>query len=337
MERHIQFENPRLRQASSKLQFLSSLVATKPVPITSGRQIIQSPTYIVKAKIGTPPQTLLMVVDTSSDAAWIPCNGCVGCSSNVFNSIKSTTCKNLGCQAAQCKQVPNPTCLGSSCSFNMTYGGSSIAANLSQETFTLAIDSIPGCTFGCIQKNSSRLKDIERDQSQYGNAHCLSSYYSVFVARLTIMVMQAILIGLLTILTWHFTRIYTAKLMSNLAYGLRYELLQRPVLRMWNILNSTTEITVPQVKLSDYAIKRNSNPTSQAEEVKVDELLRLFHVLCGLTSRSQSTTLPGAIVVFKSCEDPLPMAEDFKAHEHSTSHLQYVKPHQPHNIKHQQK
>ncbi|KAM1735608.1 hypothetical protein ACFX12_014062 [Malus domestica] len=109
------------------------------------------------------------------------------------------------------------------------------------------------------------------------------------------MVMLAILIGLLTILTWHFTRIYTAKSLSNLAYGLRYELLQRPVLRMWNILNSTAEITVVHVKLSEYAIKRNINPTSQAEEVEVDELLRLFHVLCGSTSRSQSTTSPPSV------------------------------------------
>lgn len=31
-------------------------------------------------------------------------------------------------------------------------------------------------------------RDVERDQFQYGNAHCLSSYYSVFVARLAIMV-----------------------------------------------------------------------------------------------------------------------------------------------------
>ncbi|KAM1062590.1 hypothetical protein EV2_027654 [Malus domestica] len=117
-------------------------------------------------------------------------------------------------------------------------------------------------------------RDVERDQFQYGNGHCLSSYYSVFVARLAIMVMLAILIGLLTILTWHFTRIYTAKSLSNLAYGLRYELLQRPVLRMWNILNSTAEITAAQVKLSEYVIKRNSNPTSQAEQVELYESMR---------------------------------------------------------------
>lgn len=91
---------------TARLQFLSSFVARKSVvPIASGRQIIQSPTYIVRARIGTPAQTLLMAMDTSSDAAWIPCNGCLGCSSTVFNSVASTTFKSLGCQAPQCKQV----------------------------------------------------------------------------------------------------------------------------------------------------------------------------------------------------------------------------------------
>ncbi|KAK9948399.1 hypothetical protein M0R45_003979 [Rubus argutus] len=117
-------------------------------------------------------------------------------------------------------------------------------------------------------------RDVERDQFQYANAHCLSSYYSVFVARLAIMVMLAILIGLLTILTWHFTRIYTAKSLSNLAYGLRYELLQRPILRMWNILNSTAEITTAQVKLSEYVIRKYSKPATQAEQVELYESMR---------------------------------------------------------------
>lgn len=82
--------------------------------------------------------------------------------------------------------------------------------------------------------------------------------------------MLAILIGMLTILTWHFTRVYTTKSLNSLAYGLRYELLQRPILRMWNILNSTVEITTAQVKLSEFVIRRYNKPSNQAEQVEVD-------------------------------------------------------------------
>ncbi|XP_022751470.1 histidine kinase 1-like isoform X2 [Durio zibethinus] len=117
-------------------------------------------------------------------------------------------------------------------------------------------------------------RDVEQEEFQHASAHCLSSYYSVFVARLAIMVMLAILIGLLTILTWHFTRIYTTKSLNTLAFGLRYELLQRPILRMWNILNSTSEITTAQVKLSEYVIRRYNNPTTQAEQVELYQMMK---------------------------------------------------------------
>ncbi|KAF4388937.1 aspartyl protease AED3 [Cannabis sativa] len=137
----------------ARVLYLSSLVARKSVvPIASGRQVVQSPTYIVRAQIGTPPQTMLLAMDTSNDAAWIPCDGCVGCSSTVFTPLKSTSYKPLPCSAPQCNQVPNPTCSGSACSFNMSYGSSTIAASLSQETLKLATDAIPAYTFGCINK-----------------------------------------------------------------------------------------------------------------------------------------------------------------------------------------
>ncbi|XP_076921085.1 histidine kinase 1-like [Bidens hawaiensis] len=117
-------------------------------------------------------------------------------------------------------------------------------------------------------------RDVEQDDLQHNNANCLSSYYSVFVARLAIMVMLAILIGLLTILTWHFTRLYTRASLNALAYGLRYELLQRPVLRMWSILNSTVEITTAQVKLSEFVIRKYNKAENQAEQVEVYAIMR---------------------------------------------------------------
>jgi len=91
----------------ARMQYLSSLVARRSiVPIASGRQITQSPTYIVKAKIGTPAQTLLLAMDTSNDASWVPCTACVGCSTTTpFAPAKSTTFKKVGCGASQCKQV----------------------------------------------------------------------------------------------------------------------------------------------------------------------------------------------------------------------------------------
>ncbi|KAI4384622.1 hypothetical protein MLD38_002745 [Melastoma candidum] len=179
----------------ARLQFLSSLVAGKSVvPLASGRQIIQTPTYIIRVKVGTPPQRMLMAVDNSNDAAWIPCSGCVGCSSSVFTDSKSTSYKNLGCKTPQCRQAPNPTCMAGACTFNITYGSASIAGNLSRDVFALAADPIPSYTFGCIQKTTGasippqgllglgrgQLSLLSQTQSLYKStfSYCLPSFKS---------------------------------------------------------------------------------------------------------------------------------------------------------------
>ncbi|CAN1813614.1 Aspartyl protease AED3 [Linum perenne] len=184
----------------ARVLYLSSLVAKKSVvPIASGRQVIQSPTYVLRAKIGTPAQTMMVALDTSNDAAWFPCKGCVGCSSSsssssVFDSSASSSFMAVACQAPACKQVPNPTCGGGACVFNMTYGGSSLSANLSTDTITLAADSVPGYTFGCIQKATGSsippqgllglgrgpLSFLSQTQSLYQStfSYCLPSFKS---------------------------------------------------------------------------------------------------------------------------------------------------------------
>ncbi|XP_008446966.2 aspartyl protease AED3 [Cucumis melo] len=181
----------------ARLQFLSSLVARRSVvPIASARQLIQSPTFVVRAKIGTPAQTLLLALDTSNDAAWIPCSGCVGCpSTTVFSSDKSSSFRPLPCQSPQCNQVPNPSCSGTACGFNLTYGSSTVAADLVQDNVTLATDSVPAYTFGCIRKATGSsvppqgllglgrgpLSLLGQSQSLYRStfSYCLPSFKSV--------------------------------------------------------------------------------------------------------------------------------------------------------------
>ncbi|KZV19565.1 Aspartic protein nepenthesin-1 precursor [Dorcoceras hygrometricum] len=140
----------------SRLLYLSSLVARRSIaPIASGKTITLNPTYIVRTKIGTPAQTLLMAVDTSSDAALVPCAGCVGCSSVApFVPSLSSSFKPLACGAPQCSQVPNPSCGGTTCGYTTTYGNSAISATLAQDNITLATDSIVGYTFACVQNST---------------------------------------------------------------------------------------------------------------------------------------------------------------------------------------
>ncbi|KAL2478230.1 Eukaryotic aspartyl protease family protein [Forsythia ovata] len=152
-----------------RVSYLSSLVAVPPpaarkgassVPIAPGQQVLNIGNYVLRAKIGTPGQLMFMVLDTSSDAAWVPCSGCTGCaaSSAVFTSNASSSYASLDCSVPECTQVRGvscPTTGPASCSFNQSYGGdSSFSATLSRDTLRLANDAIPNYSFGCINSAS---------------------------------------------------------------------------------------------------------------------------------------------------------------------------------------
>ncbi|KAG6533931.1 aspartyl protease AED3-like [Zingiber officinale] len=148
-----------LSRDASRLLYLSSLAASAGrsfVPLSPGRQLLQIPNYVVRAKVGSPPQSLLVALDNSNDAAWFPCAGCVGCpsASSSFATARSSSYRPLPCGSPQCRQVPNPSCFAgaSSCAFNLTYGSSSIQAGLVQDSLALAADVVPFYTFGCLQK-----------------------------------------------------------------------------------------------------------------------------------------------------------------------------------------
>ncbi|XP_052191422.1 aspartyl protease AED3 [Diospyros lotus] len=142
-----------------RLTYLSSLVAQKTVikvPIASGQHVLNIGNYVAQVKLGTPGQLMFMVLDTSNDAAWVPCSGCTGCSSStaVFAPNTSSTYQSLLCSMPECTQASGLSCpaVGSSpCLFNQSYGGdSSFSATLSRDSLTLATDVIPNFAFGCI-------------------------------------------------------------------------------------------------------------------------------------------------------------------------------------------
>nr|XP_043616999.1 aspartyl protease AED3 [Erigeron canadensis] len=147
-----------------RLSYLSSLVASKPVtsvPIAPG-QVINIGNYVARVKIGTPPQLMFMVLDTSADTAWLPCNGCTGCSSTTFSPNTSSSYLTVDCATSECVQAHGLSCptvgptLGN-CLFNQSYGGdSSFSAMLSRDNLQLANDTIPSYVFGCIGSVSGK-------------------------------------------------------------------------------------------------------------------------------------------------------------------------------------
>ncbi|CAN6219797.1 unnamed protein product [Urochloa humidicola] len=144
---------------ASRLLYLDSLAVRGRayVPIASGRQLLQTPTYVVRARLGTPPQPLLLAVDTSNDAAWIPCAGCSGCptSSTPYNPAASSSYRPVPCGSPLCAQAPNAAACppnAKACGFSLTYADSSLVAALSQDSLAVANDVMKSYTFGCLQR-----------------------------------------------------------------------------------------------------------------------------------------------------------------------------------------
>ncbi|KAE8669464.1 Adenine nucleotide alpha hydrolases-like superfamily protein isoform 1 [Hibiscus syriacus] len=146
----------------ARVKYLSSLVAQKTtkVPIASGQQILSIGNYVVKVKLGTPGQTMFMVLDTSNDVAWVPCSGCTGCSATTFSPNASSSYGSMDCYLPKCTQARGLSCPATgttACSFNQSYGGdSSFSANLVQDSLTLANDVVPNFAFGCINTISGQ-------------------------------------------------------------------------------------------------------------------------------------------------------------------------------------
>jgi hypothetical protein len=127
------------------------------VPIAPGRQLLSIPSYVARARLGTPAQALLVAIDPSNDAAWVPCAACAGCArAPSFDPTRSSTYRPVRCGAPQCSQAPAPSCPGGrglSCAFNLSYAASTFQALLGQDALALHddVDAVAAYTFGCLR------------------------------------------------------------------------------------------------------------------------------------------------------------------------------------------
>jgi hypothetical protein len=109
--------------------------------------------YSIKFSVGTPPQDLLLVMDTGSSVVWVPCTRNYTCNNcTVFLPRKSSSSVPVKCADAKCKDLcgnGNGTgrCFGSihKCSracpdYVLVYGTGATAGQLLSETLTLPLE-----------------------------------------------------------------------------------------------------------------------------------------------------------------------------------------------------
>ncbi|KAG0485293.1 hypothetical protein HPP92_009372 [Vanilla planifolia] len=180
------------RVDQNRLAFLSSLVAASSVPIASGLHILDSPIYLLRSSLGSPPQPLFLVLDTASDASFISYNYNLTSSSSSFQP--------LSCSSPVCPLFNGQPCTLSSslCSYNQSYGGDSFfSATLSQDILRLGADNITSFTFGAVTSSIAGptfpkhgllglgrgpVSFLSQTQSLYSSvfSYCLPSYNSYY-------------------------------------------------------------------------------------------------------------------------------------------------------------
>lgn len=121
----------------------------------------------VPIMLGTPPQEVLMEIDTGSELSWVQCKSCNGCSvgtqPSIFNPFVSTSYTEIPCTSLICteetKDLPSPIYCDDRqlCHFTCNYAdGSSGEGNMGQENVTLGKNStIQGLVFGCVNSSFS--------------------------------------------------------------------------------------------------------------------------------------------------------------------------------------
>ncbi|KAJ3695928.1 hypothetical protein LUZ60_001305 [Juncus effusus] len=112
--------------------------------------------YIAKFSIGTPPQPVVLTVDTGSDLIWTQCQPCLTCFDQglpYYDPSNSTTFSYLSCSSDICTSLPLSSC-HQQCFYLYEYGdGSATVGSVSSETFTFGPKkneiSVPNLGFGC--------------------------------------------------------------------------------------------------------------------------------------------------------------------------------------------
>ena len=129
-------------------------------------------TLTVTLTVGSPPQTVTMVLDTGSELSWLHCKKSQNLNS-VFNPLSSSSYSPVPCSSSVCRTrtrdfpVPVSCDRNKLCHATLSYAdASSIEGNLASETFHIGSSTRPGTIFGCMDSGLS--SNSEEDSKTTG-------------------------------------------------------------------------------------------------------------------------------------------------------------------------
>ncbi|XP_040994277.1 aspartic proteinase PCS1-like [Juglans microcarpa x Juglans regia] len=129
-------------------------------------------TLTVSLTVGSPPQSVTMVLDTGSELSWLHCKKTPNISS-IFNPLLSSSYSPIPCSSPLCTTRTRTLLVPASCDPNklchvtVSYAdATSIEGNLASETLYLGNSSRPGTIFGCMDSGFS--SNSEEDSKTTG-------------------------------------------------------------------------------------------------------------------------------------------------------------------------
>ncbi|XP_020237383.1 aspartic proteinase PCS1 isoform X1 [Cajanus cajan] len=120
-------------------------------------------TLTVSLTVGTPPQSVTMVLDTGSELSWLHCkkpNTNTNTKNTIFNPLLSSSYTPTPCTSPICttrtRDFPIPVSCDPRklCHVTVSYADmTSLEGNLAAETFAVSGSGQPGTTFGCMDSS----------------------------------------------------------------------------------------------------------------------------------------------------------------------------------------
>ncbi|KAK1260382.1 Aspartic proteinase CDR1 [Acorus gramineus] len=115
--------------------------------------------YMMQLNLGTPPMTMMAIIDTGSELTWFQCEPCDTCFPQnlpIFDPSRSSTYKTISCDSENCNKFHARACEQNICIYTIEYADESTSEGyIATDYFGVASSkdsekiSIPDILFGC--------------------------------------------------------------------------------------------------------------------------------------------------------------------------------------------
>ncbi|KAG5621372.1 hypothetical protein H5410_006590 [Solanum commersonii] len=176
---HLVFSTLFIQSIATKHSLILPLVVKKTASISASKPpnrvaFHHNVSLTVSLSIGSPPQQVVMVLDTGSELSWLHCKK-TPITPLIFNPLVSSSYSAIPCSSPTCRMKTRDFSIPVSCDpkklchATLSYAdSSSVEGNLATETFRIDNLNLPGVVFGCMDMSSSSNPEDSRTTGLIG-------------------------------------------------------------------------------------------------------------------------------------------------------------------------